>query len=71
MSKGNMRYKINIVVLLWLSVFVKLKECKYGNNDIFTSLEAMKRLWIEERIFVKHIEDVIKNMKEMIPEMER
>ena len=44
---------------------------RYGGNDIFTSMEAMRRLWQEERQFVQYLEESIAALKSVIPEMER
>ena len=44
---------------------------KYGGNDIFTSLEAMKILWARDIELVNKMETIIQNMKEVIPHMER
>ena len=44
---------------------------RYGNNDIFTSLEAMRRLWIEEKEFVNNLESAIENLKTIMPVFER
>ena len=44
---------------------------QWGGNDIFTSLEAMRRLWVEDKLFVSKLEDTISTMKELIPHMER
>ena len=44
---------------------------KYGGNDIFTSLEAMKILWARDIELVNKMETIIRNMKEVIPHMER
>ena len=46
-------------------------HAEYGGNDIFTSLEAMRRLWLEERIFVAKIEQVIKSVETILPIMQR
>lgn len=45
-------------------------EAGYGGNDLFTSMEAMRRLWKEEKFFVKTLENIVQNMKEAIPQME-
>ena len=44
---------------------------RYGNNDIFTSLEAMRRLWIEEKEFVNNLESAIDSLKTIMPMFER
>ena len=46
-------------------------SARYGGNDIFTSMEAMRRLWVEERKFVQNLEESITTLKSVIPEMER
>lgn len=33
-------------------------------------MEAMRRLWKEEKFFVKTLENIVQNMKEAIPQME-
>ena len=58
-------------LLLIVQYFFHENEAKYGGNDIFTSLEAMRRLWQEEKVFVEKIEVAIKNFNLMLPELER
>ena len=62
------QFKRIFVIILTI---INYTSAKYGGNDIFTSLQAMKRLWIEDRIFVEKLEETISNMKEIIPHMER
>ena len=59
---------LNIFILLLM--FMKT-SARYGGNDIFTSMEAMRRLWVEERKFVQNLEESITTLKSVIPEMER
>ena len=59
---------------IWLCVFlyfIQFVKARHGGNDIFTSLEAMRRLWLEERVFVQNLQDSIETMKAMIPVFER
>ena len=56
---------------IFILFYIPRNHAGYGGNDIFTSLEAMRRLWAEERIFVEKIEQVIRDMKTIVPEMER
>lgn len=55
---------------LLLLVMTSQIEAGYGGNDLFTSMEAMRRLWKEEKFFVKTLENIVQNMKEAIPQME-
>ena len=59
------------LLFIFILFFLPRNHAGYGGNDIFTSLEAMRRLWAEERIFVEKIEQVIRDMKTIVPEMER
>ena len=59
------------VPFIFILFYIPRNHAGYGGNDIFTSLEAMRRSWAEERIFVEKIEQVIKDMKTIVPEMER
>lgn len=43
----------------------------YGGHDFFTSLEAMKLLWQEEKFFAQKLENVLENVKSVIPHIER
>jgi hypothetical protein len=43
----------------------------YGGNDIFTSLQAMKELWLEERQFVNKLEETIDNFQDILNGMKR
>ena len=56
---------------IFILFYLPRNHAGYGGNDIFTSLEAMRRLWAEERVFVEKIEQVIRDMKTILPEMER
>jgi len=56
---------------IFILFYLPRNHAGYGGNDIFTSLEAMRRLWVEERVFVEKIEQVIRDMKTIVPEMER
>ena len=56
---------------IFILFYLPRNHAGYGGNDIFTSLEAMRRLWAEERVFVEKIEQVIRDMKTIVPEMER
>lgn len=57
--------------LLILTLFLSAASGEYGNNDLFTSLEAMRRLWTEEKLFIAKMETTIENLKEALPIMEK
>ena len=61
------KFKTIFLIILTLNYV----SCQWGGNDIFTSLEAMRRLWVEDKLFVSKLEDTISTMKELIPHMER
>lgn len=61
------KFKTIFLIILTLNYV----SCQWGGNDIFTSLEAMRRLWVEDKLFVTKLEDTISTMKELIPHMER
>ena len=63
----TLKYKAIFLIILTLNCV----SSQWGGNDIFTSLEAMRRLWIEDKVFVNKLEDTISTMKELIPHMER
>lgn len=46
-------------------------SANYGGNDLFTSLEAMKWLWQEEKMFATKLEKVIENFQSVLPLMEK
>ena len=46
-------------------------EAKYGDNDFFTSLEAMKWLWKEDVQFVEKLEKAVTSLNEILPDMQR
>ena len=58
------------LVLLVIS-YLKIANGSYGGNDIFTSLEATRRLWLEERLFVQNLQDSIDTFKSILPIFER
>ena len=63
----------DIINRLFLIIILTLNytSAKYGGNDIFTSLEAMKHLWAKDIELVNKMETIVQNMKEIIPHMER
>ena len=60
-----------LLVLSIILLYVPKNHATHGGNDIFTSLEAMRRLWLEERVFVGKIEQVLVNLHNIVPELER
>ena len=62
--------KVHIFVILLYHNLPTI-YAKYGNNDFFTSLEAMRRLWVEEKAFVTHLESSIESLKTILPVFER
>ena len=60
-----------VLSFLFILLYTPRNYAGFGGNDIFTSLEAMRRLWAEERIFVEKIEHVIKNMEKILPDMKK
>ena len=61
----------NFKTIFLIILTVNYASSQWGGNDIFTSLEAMRRLWVEDKLFVSKLEDTISTMKELIPHMER
>ena len=57
--------------LIILTLNLNYSLAKYGGNDIFTSLQAMKVLWEDDIELVNKLETIVQNMKEVIPHMER
>ena len=62
---------MKLLFLIILTLNLNYSFGKYGGNDIFTSLEAMKILWARDIELVNKMETIIQNMKEVIPHMER
>ena len=62
---------MKLIFSIILTLNLNYSFCKYGGNDIFTSLEAMKILWARDIELVNKMETIIQNMKEVIPHMER
>jgi hypothetical protein len=63
--------KTQNVIFLAFCLVISNSEGKYGGNDIFTSIEAMKRLWIEEKLFVGKLEQTINNFEVILNGMKR
>ena len=61
--------------ILWVAVIINLQLCKvfasWGGNDIFTSLNALFRLWQEEQLFVEKLENSIKTFESALDGMKR
>jgi hypothetical protein len=60
-------------IVLFLTLILVISNCMatYGGNDIFTSLQAMKELWLEERQFVNKLEETIDNFQDILNGMKR
>ena len=63
-------YKL-FLPFIFILFYIPRNHAGYGGNDIFTSLEAMKILWARDIELVNKMETIIRNMKEVIPHMER
>ena len=66
-----MAFSLKFLSFIFILFYIPRNHAGFGGNDIFTSLEAMRRLWVEERIFVEKIQHVIKNMETILPDMKR
>ena len=60
-----------MTLLLLLLLFCGHSDAGYGGNDLFTSMEAMRKLWVEEKVFVQKLQDIVNNIKDAIPVMEK